>query len=81
MNGYSIGQMVRLRPSITKRPDYFNQSGHMDWMLNGAAFQIDSFDTEGRRRYIVVQDAKNYWHVLIEDIVPLMIDNRRIANV
>lgn len=81
MNGYKLGQMVRLRPSITRRPDYFNQGGHMDWMLTGAAFQIHDFDTEGRTPYVVMKKGHDYWHVLVDDIVPLVIDNRRIANV
>lgn len=84
MRGFQIGQTVRLRPDITIRPNYFNQSGRMDWMLTGAAFKIEDFDTDVERGkiYVTTRDGmREVWHLLIEDIVPSIIDNRRIENV
>lgn len=84
MRGFEIGQMVRLKPSITSRPNYFHSGGRMDWMLSGAAFKIENFDTDVERGKVYAMtrdDMHDVWYVLVEDIVPMIIDNRRIANV
>lgn len=83
---FKVGDLVRLNPSIKKRPSYFHAGGMMDWLLTGQHFRIAWFD-KVKDEYVVVEregpsrlGTPNIWHVKKSDVVLAYPDNRRVAG-
>lgn len=89
--GFYVGQMVRLKSEIVTRPSYFNEAGRMDYLYRERpVFVIDHFNGNIHRphteeQYYVVmnclRERHETWKIRIEDIVPEIVDNRRVAHV
>jgi len=67
-NNYThiIGKRFRMKPSITSRPDYFNDEGKMDKYLDGRTFEV--------------YDVRNTRFVKIDDTIPQALDNREVRH-
>lgn len=84
--GFYVGQLVRLKPTITTRPTYFNDSGHMDYLFRDRPdFKVDSiYDAErpsGSMTWIVMRCLEmsgEIWKIRPEDIEPSILDNREV---
>ena len=82
---FKVGDLVRLNPSIKKRPSYFHDGGLMDWLLTGQEFRIAWFD-KLKEDYVVVErqgpsrlGTNNIWHVRASDVVMAIPDNRKVV--
>lgn len=73
-----IGQKFTLKPSITHRPYYFNESGHMDKYLNGLSFTPVHVLMASFGMAIRIKDGYDDWYISVNDIVPLELDNRKV---
>jgi hypothetical protein len=85
--GFSAGQQVRLKPTITTRPSYFNDRGEMDYLfIERPSFKIEYiYQTErgvGNITTFVkmkcVKRSSESWSILPEDIEPSILDNREV---
>jgi hypothetical protein len=81
-----IGKPYRLKSSITARPDYFNERGHMDHYIDSRTIIIpfEMYKTEwGMFVRVADKTAKTYetWSIKLNDIEPIEMDNRRIEDV
>ena len=75
-----IGQRFTLKPSITSRPDYFNETGHMDKYLNGMSFKAVDVTMASFGAAIRIKDGYDDWYISVHDVVPLELDNRKVRS-
>ena len=81
-----VGKPHRLKSDIKARPDYFNNKGHMDYLITGrTVFKPIEVVHVSIGWVVIVRDERGpfveTWSIKIEDIEPLEIDNRRIEYV
>jgi hypothetical protein len=81
-----VGKPHRLKSDIKARPDYFNNKGHMDYLITERTIfkPIEVVHTT-IGWVVIVRDERDVfvetWSIKIEDIEPLEIDNRRVEYV
>ena len=78
-----IGKRFRMKPSITSRPEYFNDEGKMDKYLDGRTFEV--YDVRNTRFGMAfeikdVSDGYQMWFVKIDDTIPQALDNREVRH-
>lgn len=87
--GFRVGESVRIRADLNKRPKYFNDMGKMDYLFQEyPSFTIKEFTQRSRDEKIkywveieCLKDSREAWVIDVRDIVHLELDNRRIENV
>lgn len=86
--GFSAGQSVRLKPTITTRPSYFNDRGEMDYLfMKRPSFMIEyMYQTERGKDNITIyvkmkclKRSGESWSILPEDLEPSILNNREVA--
>ena len=81
-----VGKPHRLKAHIKTRPRYFNDKGHMDYLITGrTVFNPIEVVHTTIGWVVIIRDERDVfvetWSIKIEDIEPLEIDNRRIEYV
>jgi hypothetical protein len=81
-----VGKPHRLKSDIKARPDYFNNKGHMDYLITERTiFKPIEVVHISVGWVVIVRDKRGpfveNWSIKIEDIEPLEIDNRRVEYV
>jgi hypothetical protein len=81
-----VGKPHRLKSHIKTRPRYFNDKGHMDYLITEHTIfnPIEVVHTT-IGWVVIVRDKRGpfveNWSIKIEDIEPFEIDNRRVEYV
>jgi hypothetical protein len=81
-----VGKPHRLKSHIKTRPRYFNDKGHMDYLIRERTIfnPIEVVHTT-IGWVVIIRDERDVfvetWSIKIEDIEPLEIDNRRVEYV
>jgi hypothetical protein len=78
-----VGKPHRLKSDIKARPDYFNNKGHMDYLITERTiFKPIEVVHISVGWVVIIRDERDAfvetWSIKIEDIEPLEIDNRRV---
>jgi hypothetical protein len=81
-----VGKPHRLKSDIKARPDYFNNKGHMDYLIaERTIFKPIEVVHISVGWVVIIRDERDAfvetWSIKIEDIEPLEIDNRRVEYV
>jgi len=74
---FQVGDTIRLNPSITERPKYFNEEGGMDYLLGGKA-TVKIYRIDGNEIYINknrCRDGKD-WILKKKDIELVQAENQ-----